>query len=91
MTSRQYYKIDTFAPYVSGHREGPQSRGKRDDVANNGESLEVALIPGNRGTLIARDVWLELTSPTAGVVVKPTLIQVGDLRRSPKVSSIAFR
>lgn len=57
----------------------PQSRGNRDGIANNGESLEVALIPGNRGTLIARDVRLELTSLIAGVTVKPALLPVGDL------------
>lgn len=57
----------------------PQSRGNRDGIANNGENLEVALIPGNRGTLIARDVRLELTSPIAGLLVKPALLQVGDL------------
>lgn len=57
----------------------PQSRGNRDGIANNGESLEVALIPANRGTLIARGVRLEVTSPIAGLFSKPALIQVGDL------------
>lgn len=57
----------------------PQSRGNRNGIANNGESLEVALTPKNRGTLIARDVRLAVTSSIAGVVVRPALIHVGDL------------
>jgi hypothetical protein len=57
----------------------PRSRGNRDGVANNGETLEVALIPGNRGTLAARGVRLTLTSAIAGVSMKPASIEIGEL------------
>lgn len=56
----------------------PQSRGNRDGIANNGETLEVALLPVNRGTLAARGVRLTLASPI-GLVATPASIVVGDL------------
>ncbi|HEU4888160.1 MAG TPA: caspase family protein [Thermoanaerobaculia bacterium] len=57
----------------------PQSRGNRDGVANNGETLEVALIPRNRGALAARGVRLALASSVVGLGVKPMNIDIGEL------------
>lgn len=57
----------------------PQSQGNRDGVANNGETLELALVPSNRGTLAARGVRLKVTSLIRGVSVQPTSIPIGDL------------
>jgi hypothetical protein len=56
-----------------------RSRGNRDGVANNGETLEVTLIPNNRGTLAARDVRLAIASPVSGVAISPATIEIGEL------------
>lgn len=57
----------------------PGSRGDRDGVANNGETVELALTPVNRGALAARDVWISVASRQTGVAVNPQKIRVGDL------------
>ena len=57
----------------------PESRGDRDGVANNGETLELALTPVNRGALEARDVSITITSRQVGVTVSPENFQVGEL------------
>lgn len=57
----------------------PESRGNRDGVANNGETLELALTPINRGALAARDVSIIITSRQPGVTVTPEKFQAGEL------------
>jgi hypothetical protein len=57
----------------------PRSAGNRDGIASNGETLEVALMPSNRGLLTARGVRLTLTSPVVGLSVKPATVDVGEL------------
>lgn len=57
----------------------PQSRGNRDGVANNGEVIEVSLTPSNRGTLAARGVRLAIASTVAGLGIKPSTLDIGDL------------
>jgi Caspase domain len=57
----------------------PHSRGNRDGVANNGEIVEVALVPRNRGTLTARRVRLTLTASVSGLRVQPATFDVGEL------------
>lgn len=60
----------------------PQSRGNHDGVANNGETLEVALVPSNEGTLVARAVRLAVSSSAAGVSISPTTFEIGELPAS---------
>ena len=57
----------------------PESRGDRDGVANNGETLELALTPVNRGPLAARDVSITIASRQADVTVNPESFQAGEL------------
>jgi hypothetical protein len=55
------------------------SLGDRDGVANNGESLELAFTPVNRGALAARDVRISLVSQQLGVTLSRSSFEVGDL------------
>jgi len=57
----------------------PESRGNRDGVANNGEVLEIALTPTNRGTLTARDVEIAIKPRQAGVTIDHQTFKAGDL------------
>lgn len=55
------------------------SSGDRDGVANNGETVELVLLPANRGPLKARDVELALSSAQAGLIFSREQFTVGDL------------
>lgn len=57
----------------------PDSRGDRDGVANNGETLDLAFVPANRGPLAARDVSFKVVSRHAEVTVSPDVFKIGDL------------
>jgi hypothetical protein len=57
----------------------PQSRGNRDGVANNGETLELAIVASNRGALAARGVRLHLSAAVGGISMQPASIDIGDL------------
>jgi hypothetical protein len=67
----------------------PQSRGNRDGVANNNETLELVLIPSNQGRLTASDVRLNLVSSVVGLTFKPAVIEVGEL--PPHAEGAAYR
>ena len=57
----------------------PDSRGDRDGVANNGETLDLIMVPVNRGSLAAREVSLKIVSRHAGITVTPDVFQIGEL------------
>ena len=57
----------------------PESRGDRDGVASNGETLDLAFVPVNRGALAARDVSLKIVAQHPGVTVTPDVFKTGDL------------
>lgn len=81
---QQRWTLDAKRPRVEVNFQlfdgnSQKSLGNRDGVANNGETLEVALTPANLGTLTARRVHLELSSPVQGFEFKPRSIDIGDL------------
>jgi hypothetical protein len=80
----QHWPLDVKMPHVEVafrlfDGNSPRSTGNRDGVANNGETLEVALTTSNRGSMSAHGVRLELTSSIVGLGLTPTTVDVGDL------------
>ncbi|HEX6097703.1 MAG TPA: caspase family protein [Thermoanaerobaculia bacterium] len=80
----QRWAMQTKRPQVEiGFRlfdgNSPQSRGNRDGMANNGEVIEVSLTPSNRGTLAASGVRLAIASTVAGLGIKPSTLDIGEL------------
>ncbi|HET7437107.1 MAG TPA: caspase family protein [Thermoanaerobaculia bacterium] len=57
--------------------DSPTSRGNRDGIANNGETVELALVPVNHGNLAARDVQIRIAVP--GLDPLPSTFDVGNL------------
>jgi hypothetical protein len=55
------------------------SAGNRDGKANNGERIEVAVTPTNRGDLPARQVRIMVEPDEAKLVPQPAVLEVGDL------------
>lgn len=70
-------QIDVAVRIFDGN--SPLSRGNRDGVANNGETLELGINASNRGTLTARGVKLHLASPFGDLSIKQPVIEIGDL------------
>jgi len=55
------------------------STGNRDGKVNNGERIEVAVTPTNRGELPARGVRIAIESDDSKLVPQPAVLEVGDL------------
>ncbi len=55
------------------------SLGNRDGLANNGERVEVAVTPTNRGDLPARGVRITIEPADPGLVPRPAILEIGDL------------
>jgi hypothetical protein len=55
------------------------SLGNRDGLVNNGERVEMAVTPANRGDLPARGVRITIESADPGLVPRPAALEVGDL------------
>ena len=55
------------------------SLGNRDGLVNNGERVEVAVTPTNRGDLPARGVRITIEPADPGLVPRPAILEIGDL------------
>jgi hypothetical protein len=55
------------------------SIGNRDGLVNNGERIEVAVTPTNRGELPARGVRIAVESSDPRLVPRPAAFEIGDL------------
>jgi hypothetical protein len=66
----------------------PDSRGNRDGITNNGETLELVLTPVNRGPLAAHDLKIAIATQQLEVSAKPESFAVADL---PPFSEAAER
>ncbi|HEX4865564.1 MAG TPA: caspase family protein, partial [Acidimicrobiales bacterium] len=80
----QAWKIRTKRPGVElvyrlydGNSAG--SSGNRDGQVNNGERIEVAVTPANRGDLPARGVRIAVESDDPKLMPRPSALDVGDL------------
>ena len=83
-TRDQAWKIRTKRPGVElvyrlydGNSAG--SSGNRDGQVNNGERIEVAVTPANRGDLPARGVRIAVESDDPKLMPRPAVLDVGDL------------
>jgi hypothetical protein len=83
-TRDQAWKIRTKRPGVElvyrlydGNSSG--SSGNRDGQVNNGERIEVAVTPANRGDLPARGVRIAVESDDPKLMPRPAVLDVGDL------------
>jgi uncharacterized caspase-like protein len=83
-TRDQAWKIRTKRPGVElayrlydGNSAG--SSGNRDGQVNNGERIEVAVTPANRGDLLARRVRIAVESDDPRLMPRPASLDVGDL------------
>jgi len=84
VTREQTWKIRTKRPGVElayrlydGGSAG--SAGNRDGKVNNGERIEVAITPTNRGDLPARGVSITVESDDPKLVPRPARLDIGDL------------
>ncbi|HEX7181078.1 MAG TPA: caspase family protein [Thermoanaerobaculia bacterium] len=55
------------------------STGNRDGIASNGERIEVAVTPTNRGDLPARGVRIAIESADPKLAPRPAVLEIGDL------------
>jgi hypothetical protein len=55
------------------------STGNRDGLVSNGERIEVAVTPTNRGDLPARGVRIAIESEDPRLVPRPAVLEIGDL------------
>jgi hypothetical protein len=83
-TRDQAWKIRTKRPGVElayrlydGNSAG--SSGNRDGQVNNGERIEVAVTPANRGDLPARGVRITVESDDPKLIPHPAVLDAGDL------------
>ena len=67
----------------------PKSQGNRDGIANNGETIELTVVPSNRGTLAARGLRLAFATPLPGIEIKPATVEVGEL--PPHAEGVEYR
>lgn len=56
-----------------------KSLGNRDGLVNNGERIEVAVTPTNRGDLPARGLRIAIESADPKLVPRPAVLEIGDL------------
>jgi len=80
----QTWKLRTKRPRIElayrlydGNSTG--STGNRDGLVNNGERIEVAVTPANRGDLPARGARITIEPADPKLVTRPTVLEVGDL------------
>jgi len=64
-------------PLYDGSSAG--SLGNRDGKVNNGERIEVAVTPTNRGDLLARGVRIAVESDDSKLTPRPAVLEIGDL------------
>jgi uncharacterized caspase-like protein len=93
-TKDQAWKIRTKRPGVElayrlydGNSAG--SSGNRDGQVNNGERIEVAVTPANRGDLPARGVRITVESDDPKLMPRPAVLDAGDL--PPQAEGVAKR
>lgn len=80
----QTWKIRTRRPGIElAHRlydgNSTGSAGNRDGIVSNGERIEVAVTPVNRGDLPARGVRIAIESVDPKLVPRPAVLEIGDL------------
>lgn len=80
----QTWKVRTKRPGVElvyrlydGNSTG--SIGNRDGLVSNGERIEVAVTPTNRGDLPARGLQIAIESADPKLVPRPAVLEIGDL------------
>jgi hypothetical protein len=83
-TRDQAWKIRTKRPGVElAYRlydgNSAASSGNRDGQVNNGERIEVAVTPANRGDLPARGVRIAVESDDPKLMPRPAVLDAGDL------------
>jgi hypothetical protein len=84
MDKAQSWKIRTKRPGIElAYRiydgNSPGSTGNRDGLVSNGEKIEVAVTPTNRGELPARGVRITVEPKDAKLIPRPASFEIGDL------------
>ncbi len=66
------------------------STGNRDGLVSNGERIEVAVTPSNRGELPARGLRISIESSDPRLVPRPAVLDIGDLPMQAEGASQRF-